>query len=324
MKKVLVLSVLVVFLAFTNVYAVSFTGPGWTDITTYDQMGSNTLFGTADTRTSPIDYTIQQQNGGDNSLLTVTKSTQIREDNETERGTAVGQAWDLEAVYFNTLTNQVALIGGYNFLAGYGGWDPGDIFISTDNVMDLPAEREPTAFTEPPGYNDYRGFEVALNIDFANATATGASYDVLKPVGAAAPNWLTTNAYYNQVGDPDAGASPWRVYEGTSPTPNYTVDSGKSLIMTTDVQNTGLNGYGANSTHYALLFNLDDVFPEDVEFDSLFIKYTMECGNDSLLGVIEGFGGTPPPVPEPTTLLLLGTGLIGLAGAGRKKFIKKS
>jgi len=31
----------------------------------------------------------------------------------------------------------------------------------------------------------------------------------------------------------------------------------------------------------------------------------------------------PPAIPEPTSLLLLGTGLIGLAGYGKKKFFKK-
>lgn len=38
-------------------------------------------------------------------------------------------------------------------------------------------------------------------------------------------------------------------------------------------------------------------------------------------GEIRGF--LAQPVPEPSTLLLLGSGLIGLAGYGRKKFLKK-
>lgn len=56
-----------------------------------------------------------------------------------------------------------------------------------------------------------------------------------------------------------------------------------------------------------------------------FVQYTgirIQSLPDDINGGSLFLTDTPNPVPEPTTMLLFGTGLIGLAGFGRKKFKK--
>ena len=95
-----------------------------------------------------------------------------------------------------------------------------------------------------------------------------------------------------------------------------TTDLGHELMLAP-------SDWGINYTFYA------DVGDGIVRnwMDSNFLginSFTISSENAYCFGMDNFFIDQPPPsIPEPATLILFGTGLLGIAGLGRKKFFKK-
>jgi hypothetical protein len=218
------------------------------------------------------------------------------EDNEAEPGMIQNQSWDLEGAFQKG--SILTMIGGYNFKAGNSGYTSGDLFISTTGNYGTPIGN----FGSNATVSNSFGYEYVLDINWSTL-----AFDVYR-LGSSA---YTKTAFYAQNQTGDATSNPWQYVSGGEKVGSG-FGSGGGLVT-----DSGLSGWGSDNNHYAVSFDLSTVFDDaNLHGGNFYSHFTMGCGNDNLIG--QG----AIPAPEPSTLLLLGAGLLGL-GFARRRSVKK-
>lgn len=209
-----------------------------------------------------------------------------QEDNETEPYCTTGQIWDMEAFFLDG--HMLSIVAGFDLVNGQIGNLLGDLFIGYGDIKYGP-------LAEGTGYNgiitNQFGYNYAIDFDMTDKT-----YDVIS---------LNEDSLLKAVS----------LSDNQEANPVEYVSGGQMLLSGINFgywdnlsdSDTGLLGGDHNA-----ITGIDLGFlGYDTKF---FAKITQECGNDNLVGV-----GKIGVVPEPTTMILFGLGLLSLAGISRKK-----
>jgi len=224
-----------------------------------------------------------------------------QEDQEVEAGCTTGQQWDLEAFYLENW--MLTMVSGYDFnkaALGQVGALPGDLFIDVNGDAQFgDGTHAPAPYPASAVTSNSFGYDFVVDFDFLNYT-----YDVYQIASAQDLQLQLVNVEINDA------SNPYRYLSGGTSMLTDGAVTYQTGLSNWAAQNRGYNVTGGTHT----LASIDLSWLESFVAGPITFHYTMECGNDLLMGYV-------PTTPEPATLALIGIGLAALGA--RRRFAKQ-
>jgi len=183
---------------------------------------------------------------------------------------------------------------------------PGIVFGYSVSLYDFTGDDAEVLIEITGDGTDSITFEVQVqNPDYADIKGVWFNFDSFPTGDLTATGADVTYYSFIDNGVDDLG-------NGATIAPEGSFDAGIEI---------GLQGIGGGDNFYITSFTVSSTCHENLNLGDYFGARVTSVGDDDREGSSKLIG-TATPVPESTTMLLLGTGLVGLSRASRKKFKK--